>query len=155
MKRFFIWAFLLFMAIMSFVTVKTEPVFRRTEIKVSISGEVLEECELTLKVGSELKDLLPLLQLTENADLAFFHQKITLKNNDIVIVPPLSQETKISINYGTLAELCRLKGIGPVLAQRIIDYRSENGLFQKLSDITEVKGIKQKIYEKIAADICL
>ncbi len=55
----------------------------------------------------------------------------------------------ININTATLDELKILPGIGDVLAQRIIDYREENGMFTAIDEITEVRGIGNGIYEKI------
>lgn len=47
----------------------------------------------------------------------------------------------VNINTAGLQELQRLPGIGEVLAQRIIDYREENGPFQTVSELTMVSGI--------------
>ena len=44
-------------------------------------------------------------------------------------------------------ELSTLKRIGPSYAQRIVDYRKENGPFQKPEDIIKVRGIGIKTYE--------
>lgn len=56
---------------------------------------------------------------------------------------------KIDINAATLADFDSIPGIGPVIAQRIIDYRTTNGTFKSVEDIKEVKGIGEKTFEKI------
>lgn len=53
----------------------------------------------------------------------------------------LLAKASININTAQLEDLISLPYIGPVLAQRIIDYRSEHGPFRTLDEIREVKGI--------------
>lgn len=62
---------------------------------------------------------------------------------------------KVNINTANQTELETLQGIGPALAQRIIEYRQENGKFQTIEDIQNVKGIGDSKYSNIKDDICI
>jgi competence protein ComEA len=61
----------------------------------------------------------------------------------------------ININTATAPELERLPGIGPSLAQKIVDYRDENGPFQKAEHILRVSGIGPSKFEQIQDLICI
>lgn len=61
-----------------------------------------------------------------------------------------SQKAKIvNINTATADELETLPGIGQVLATRIIEYREQNGGFENEYEITQVRGIGEKIFSQI------
>lgn len=54
---------------------------------------------------------------------------------------------KVNINTATAEEIAQLKNIGSAYAMRIVEYRQENGPFEKAEDILKVKGIGEKTYE--------
>jgi competence protein ComEA len=51
---------------------------------------------------------------------------------------------KLSLGAATVEQLDQLDGIGPTLAQRIVEYRTDHGGFRSLSDLREVEGIGEK-----------
>ncbi|NCB44157.1 MAG: helix-hairpin-helix domain-containing protein [Clostridia bacterium] len=62
---------------------------------------------------------------------------------------------KININSASLEELQTLSGIGPVTAQKIIDYRSANGKFLELNHLMDVPGIGEKTFDALEDSICI
>jgi competence protein ComEA len=61
----------------------------------------------------------------------------------------------ININEADAKELMGLKGVGKVLAQRIVEYRSSKGRYISKEDIKNVEGIGGALYDKIKDDISL
>lgn len=64
-----------------------------------------------------------------------------------------TQRGKLNINAATATELDALPGIGAVLAQRIVDYRTKHGPFAKLRDLLDVPGIGDSKYANMADGI--
>lgn len=61
---------------------------------------------------------------------------------------------RININTADAELLEKLDGVGRVTAQRIIDYRTENGIFENIEDIMKVEGIGMGRFEKLKDKIC-
>ena len=61
----------------------------------------------------------------------------------------------VNINTAGIEELMTLPGIGEVRATAIIDYRRQEGEFEKIEDVMNVKGIKTGIFSKISSLICV
>lgn len=57
--------------------------------------------------------------------------------------------TKVNINTANLVELQNIPGVGEKKAQTIIDYRNKHGAFKKVQDLTKVKGIGAKSFQKM------
>jgi competence protein ComEA len=53
---------------------------------------------------------------------------------------------RVNLNSATLAQLDGLPHIGPVLAQRILDFRTEHGRFTSVDELNEVSGIGEKTF---------
>ena len=47
----------------------------------------------------------------------------------------------VNVNKATAEELIKVRGIGPVMAKRIIEHRDKNGTFKSIDDLTQVQGI--------------
>ncbi len=59
----------------------------------------------------------------------------------------------VDINTAGLAELQTITGVGPVTAQRIIDYRKTIGRYASVDQLLGVKGIGSKTLEKIRGQV--
>lgn len=126
-----------------------------TLMEVEIKGAISNPGVYTLKRNSSISTLIkrsgPLLENADTSRISFTH---ILQNQDVVVIPEIKEIKLISLNSATKEELQTLPGIGPSIAQRIIDYR-ESSTFQTLEQIKDVKGIGEALFNKIQDKICL
>jgi competence protein ComEA len=80
---------------------------------------------------------------TGEADL----NEITISIRDI---ENEQQPQKININRAEVWLLQALPGIGEILAQKIVDYREQNGPFSNITQLMEVEGIGAAVFNKIS-----
>jgi competence protein ComEA len=62
---------------------------------------------------------------------------------------------QVSLNSADLAALDSLPGVGPVLAQRILDWRAEHGRFTSVDELGEVSGIGEKLLAQLRPKVTL
>ena len=110
--------------------------------EIYIGGAVANPGIYALREGDTLQTLLSNAGIEPDADLSH-----------IEIYVPQEGETaslqKIDINRAEPWLLEALPGIGEVTAQAIVDYRNENGPFQRIEDLLKVKGIGEGTLDKI------
>ncbi|NUM46581.1 MAG: ComEA family DNA-binding protein [Anaerolineales bacterium] len=131
---------------------------------VDVDGAVAQPGLVTLPHASRVQDALdaaggPL----PHADLTALNLAAPIQDGTQLLVPTLPGSsassapstpppvvtTPLNINTATEAELATLPGIGPVTAQRIVEYRTQFGLFATLDDLTLVFGIGPSTIEQI------
>ena len=72
------------------------------------------------------------------------------RNESVVLEEELGM---VDINTASFEDLQQVRGIGPTIAQRIIDYRDVNGKFESIEDLVNVKGIGGSKFQKIKSQI--
>lgn len=110
--------------------------------EIYIGGAVANPGIYTLKENDTLQTLLSDAGIEPDADLSHIELYIPREGED-------QSPQKIDINRAELWLLEALPGIGEVLAQRIVDYRSENGPFKRIEDLLQVSGIGPATFEQI------
>jgi competence protein ComEA len=145
-----------------------------SEVVVYVSGGVNKPGVYRLPPGSRIVDAVTLAGgFALGADTTKINLAVHLKDEMQVNVPYTVSSTangnpnpnsgaststyndKININTASAAELDKLPGIGPALAERVAQYRSANGLFSNLEDLKKVPGIGEAKYNQFKDKISL
>jgi len=132
------------------------------ELAVYVTGAVQNPGVYYLPEESRVQDAVEAAGgPTVNADLDRVNLAERVHDEDQIYFPEIGEENVpstrmgglgeglIDINRASLAELETLPGIGPALAQSIVDYREAHGSFDTVEGIMEVEGIGQGIFEDI------
>lgn len=130
---------------------------------VRVSGAVKNPGQYRVGPDSRMIDVINAAGgLAPGADANRVDLAQTVKDGMQIHVPlsaPASGGTavagKININTADKDELDRLPGIGPVLAQRIIEYRKAHGPFRDIADLKKVSGIGEAKLNQVKDKITL
>jgi competence protein ComEA len=114
----------------------------RVQDGISAAGGFLAEADKTNI------NLAQLLEDGEKLDIPFIEGGSPVIGTAVPEVVATTTEL-VNINTASASELDSLPGIGPTTAQKIIDYRTQNGPFASTEDIINVSGIGPGTYERI------
>jgi competence protein ComEA len=122
-------------------------------VVVDVVGAVRRPGVYRLPGAARVLDAVHRARPTGRADLAGLNLAARLADGEQVVVPtrggggaaavtpvPGSADAPVHLNSATLDQLETLDGIGPALAQRIIDYRTMHGGFHSLDELDNVSG---------------
>ena len=145
-------------------------------VTIYVSGEVNNPGIVTVENDKRLYDAVEKLGgVTQNADLNRINLAIKLNDEEHYIIPKIGEDniisqdisvnnidtikneqtSKININTATIEELDNLPGVGEATANKILNYREENGMFKSIEEIKNVNGIGEKKYIDIKDKICI
>lgn len=127
---------------------------------VVIEGQIVHPGSYTMSKEDTIGDLVTKAGgLLESADEEAIYMEASLENREQVYIPMKNTysseclvedvKEKVNINKASSALLATVNGISTSIAENIVAYRDEHGLFYALEDVMNVTGIGPKTYEKI------
>lgn len=134
---------------------------------LNLSKKIIDEMYIIVYTKTELTNYKKSLESQNKVECPTFECICPDSNNDACISKSeekkensvsenkLSTNSKVSINNATKEELMTLTGVGESKANAIINYRKENGNFEKIEDIKNVSGIGDSMFQKIKDNITL
>lgn len=136
------------------------------QIVVSVVGKVAEPGLVTLQDGARVADALSAAGgALPGVDLAGVNLARRLEDGEQITVgvapptapaDPAAAGTRagpgpIDLNTATVAQLDTLPGVGPVTAERIVEWRTRNGSFRRVEQLREVDGIGERRFAQLRA----
>ncbi len=137
------------------------------EIVVHVAGAVARPGLVRVPIDSRVADAVAAAGgATSEAALAAINLAAPLSDGTQVVVPssaiagdPASggaaDDGRVRVNQADADELDALPGVGPVLAERIVAYRDENGPFESTEDLLDVPGIGESKLETMRESIAV
>lgn len=122
-------------------------------VTVHVSGAVAEPGLVGVTDGARVADAIAAAGgSTPGADLSAINLADPVRDGDQIVVPASSgsgmataagvaADGRVRLNSASATELETLPGVGPVLAERIVEHREEHGPFTEMEDLLDVPGI--------------
>lgn len=144
-----------------------ELVVQNAKLYVHVVGEVAAPGIYQLESGARVMDaIFAAGGLSNGADDASVNLARELSDGEQIVIfkigaAPLvptgagASSGLISLNRASQSELEQLPGVGPALAQRIMDWRSANGGFKKKEDLLNISGIGDKLFSGFKDQVTL
>ena len=149
------------------------------KIIIHVTGAIKNEGIVEAEEGTRISEIIDLAGgVTKEADLSKINLAYAVRDGQKIYVPSINDkndienisegagenvvygnsgraEEKVNINTASQTELETLSGIGPSTALKIINYREENGNFEKIEDVKNVPGIGETKFESLKESICV
>jgi len=130
-------------------------------IVVDVGGRVRRPGLVTLSPGARVADAIRAAGgVVRASDLALVNLAALVSDGQLLLIGVAGaapadggvggSSGPLNLNTATVDALDGLPGIGPVLAQRIVDWRSAHGSFHSVKDLDQVSGIGPSIYAEIS-----
>lgn len=139
-----------------------EPIDPSDDVTVYVGGSVDDPGLYSLPRGSRVADAVDLAGLPESADTGGLQMAQVLEDEQSIIVAAEATETnedagstdrgggtRINLNHANESELQQLPGIGPALAEQIIERRNVEGPYQSVDELSEVSGISDRMVDEL------
>ncbi len=128
---------------------------------INIAGGFTQDADLNkVNVAKQIKDGMHIaVPLIKDKQVANHTSRTGASSNANSSLAPSNTQIKvadkININTADKSELEQLPGIGPVIADKIIEFRQTNGSFKTLRELEKVSGIGPSKYKQIASHVTL
>lgn len=146
--------------------VRSTPAAARAELYVHVAGAVRRPGLIRVPDGTRVATALERAGgPTRRADLTLVNLAARVQDGQQIVVPVAGATpsaatpsgatpgaapgAKVQLSTATAEQLDEIDGIGPTLAERIIEYRAAHGGFRSLDDLSQVEGIGEKRLETL------
>lgn len=144
------------------------------EVTVHVAGHVVKPGVVTVRAGARLTDVVNAAGgFTDDADPAGINLARVVADAEQVYVPAVGEQGRhraasanpepsahatthsgpVNVNTATAAQLEKLPGVGPVLAERIVTERETGGLYSSVADLQRVSGIGPASIDRLRGQV--